>query len=157
MSRSLALHKLQCQTGSGKQTHVCCTSTPTRTHASGCGRLCAAMCADADRSDGISRAICISNLRRFPRCSIRMQRLTMATRDVHARVRARLPAHSAICLFSIRLSTENRRTEPRLGSLRSTQWKRALSNSPSGKTCLIFRYDVVSRMTDALSSCCVIT
>lgn len=26
-------------------------------------------------------------------------------------------------------------------------------NSPSGKTCRIFRYDVVSRIIDALSSC----
>lgn len=30
-------------------------------------------------------------------------------------------------------------------------------HSPSGKTCRILRYEVVSRITDALSSCCVIT
>lgn len=31
-----------------------------------------------------------------------------------------------------------------------------IKNSPSGKTCLNFRYDVVSRIIDALSNCEVI-
>lgn len=34
--------------------------------------------------------------------------------------------------------------------------KKKLYNLPSGKTCLIFRYDVVSLITDALSNCDVI-